>query len=39
MHQTRQGAPAPTSKLEHILAGAPRLGHPGKEGYIKNRLT
>jgi hypothetical protein len=39
MHQTRQGAPAPTSKLGPILAGAPRLGYPGKEGLIKNYLT
>jgi len=39
MHRTRQGAPAPTSKLGPILAGAPRLDYPGKEGYVKNRLT
>ena len=39
MHRTRQGAPAPTSNLGPILAGAPCLGYPGKEGYIKNRLT
>ena len=39
MHQTRQGAPAPTSNLGPILAGAPCLDYPGKEGYIKNPLT
>ena len=39
MHRTRQGAPAPTSYLGPILAGAPCLDYPGKEGYIKNRLT
>ena len=39
MHLTRQGAPAPTSKLGPILAGAPYLDYPGKEGYTKNRLT
>ena len=38
-HRTRQGAPAPTSNLGPILAGAPCLGYPGKEGSIKNRLT
>jgi len=32
MHRTRQEAPAPTSKLGPILAGAPCLGYPGKEG-------
>ncbi|MBU4449533.1 MAG: hypothetical protein KKD99_13185, partial [Proteobacteria bacterium] len=39
LHRTRQGAPAPTSNLGPILAGAPCLGYPGKEGYIKNCLT
>ena len=39
MHQTRKEAPAPTSKLGPILAGAPCLDYPGKEGDIKNRLT
>jgi hypothetical protein len=39
MPQTRQGAPAPTSNLGPILAGAPCLHHPGKEGYVKNCLT
>ena len=39
MHLTRQGAPAPTSNFGPILAGAPCLSYPGKEGYIKNRLT
>lgn len=39
MHRTRQGAPAPTSNLGPILAGAPCLGYPGKEGYVKNCLT
>jgi len=38
-HLTRQGAPAPTSNLGPILAGAPCLDYPGKEGFIKNRLT
>jgi len=27
------------SKLGPILAGAPCLDYPGKEGYVKNRLT
>jgi hypothetical protein len=31
--------PAPTSKLGPILAGAPCLPFPGKEGYNKNPLT
>jgi len=39
MHLTRQGAPAPTSNLGPILAGAPRLDYPSKEGSIKKRLT
>jgi hypothetical protein len=38
-HRTRQGAPAPTSNLGPILAGAPCLDYLGKEGFIKNRLT
>jgi hypothetical protein len=38
-HLTRQGPPAPTSNLGPILAGAPCLGYPRKEGFFKNRLT
>ena len=39
MYQTRQEAPAPTSNLVPILAGAPCLDYPEKEGYIKNPVT
>ena len=40
IHRTRQEAPAPTSNLgAHLLAGAPCLDYPGKEGYVKNCLT
>ena len=37
-HLTRQGAPAPTSYLGPILAGAPCLDYPGKEGYNQKPL-
>jgi hypothetical protein len=37
MRRNRQGVLAPTNKLGPILAGAPCLRYPGKEGYIKNR--
>ena len=37
-HRTRQGAPAPTSNLGPILAGAPCLHYLGKEGYHQKPL-
>ena len=38
-HPTGHLASAPTSFLGSVLAGAPCLDYPGKEGFIKNRLT
>lgn len=37
--QTRQGAPAPTSYLRPILAGAPYLDAVQEGGLSKNYLT
>jgi hypothetical protein len=37
-HLNRQGAPAPTSKLGPILAGAPCLDYPEKGGLQEKSL-